>query len=193
MDWESLLIPLLFIGIPLLGRILQGRAPEPPPDVLPPPPAEPGEARSRLPAPAPSPQLPGGPAADAGWSEGWAAWPGLEADEEEEAGVEGLAAGHDLDADTIHTAEAVSLEPVAVREVAVRPLPAAPVALDAAVVDRRVEHERFHGKVVETPAPPPGEERLADHLRSRSAVRRAVLLAEVLGPPRSLREIDEQW
>ncbi|HEX7242737.1 MAG TPA: hypothetical protein VF263_20785 [Longimicrobiaceae bacterium] len=181
MSAVEILIAVLFLGIPLLGRLLGGSAPPP---TLPPPPAGGGEAPARLPAPAPVavPEPVGG----------WGDWPGdeEEADEEDEA-LDEVAGDHDLDVDSIHTAEAMSLEPISASEGVVRALPAPlPASLDVLVVDRSGEHERFHRRIAALAAPAPRPDRLADHLRSRSEVRRAILLAEALGPPKSLRGPD---
>ena len=187
MNWLELLLVVVFFGAPLLGRILQRNAPQPPPTV---PPADaerediqwlpaPAQGRGSLPAPA---------KAESGWSAGWGEWGEVEAAPEEGEDEEGADAP--WDAESIHTREAISLEPVTLEEAALRPLPAAPVALDVEV-DRRQEHVRFHDRYLKPAPRRRSPDRLADHLRSRREVRRAVLLAEVLGPPRSLREIQE--
>ncbi len=197
MDWIELLFVVVFFGAPLLGRLFR-KPPAPPPPLprgdAPPPPylqaRLPASARATLPAPAPA-------GAGGGWSAGWGQWPEGASEEEdaaEEGGgpEEGIAGDHDLDADSIHTREAVSLEPVSAAEAAVRPLPEAPVGLDTTEVDWNREHVRFHDKYFKAAPPPPRPDRLADHLRSRAEVRRAILLAEVLGPPRSLRELESE-
>ncbi|HEV2735661.1 MAG TPA: hypothetical protein VGV85_12525, partial [Longimicrobiaceae bacterium] len=181
MDWIELLLVAVFFGAPLLGRLFQRQPPAPPPvprsdsDV-----PVPAEAPTRLPAPARATL----PTPVGGWSAGWGQWPegaSEEAvDEEDAEDEEAIVGDHDLAADSIHTREAISLEPVTASEVALRPLPEAPVALDAEV-DRGREHLRFHDKYFKPGSPPPRMDRLADHLRSRAEVRRAILLAEVLG------------
>lgn len=195
MDWIELLIVIVFFGAPLIGRLFQQKPPAPPPTL--PPGDVPGEGAwaPTLPAPARTGAgLPAPAGTAGGWSAGWGQWPEIATEEEEDEELvddeEGIAAGHDLDADSIHTREALSLEPVASTEVALRPLPGEAVALDAPVVDRGREHERFHQKYFKPAAPPPRSERPADHLRSRSEVRRAMLLAEVLGPPRALQGLE---
>ncbi len=178
MSVVEILIAVLFLGLPLLGRLLGGSAPPP---TLPPPPESGGATPARLPAPVAVPEPVGG----------WGDWPGDEEADEEDEALDEVAGDHDLDVDSIHTAEALSLEPISASEGVVRALPAPlPAALDAPAVDRRAEHERFHRKVAGPAAPAPRPDRLADHLRSRAEVRRAILLAEVLGPPKSLQGPD---
>ena len=97
--------------------------------------------------------------------------------------------GPDFDA-AVYAPESVAMS------VAPRPLPAVPVALDLEV-DRDVEHARFHTRI-DAPrpsAPVRGRPRrarsaLAD-LRDPAALRRAVLAAEILGPPRALRDLGD--
>jgi hypothetical protein len=200
MDWIELLLIAVFFGAPLLGRLFQRQPPSPPPTI--PRTDSPGyaEAPARLPVPAgttlPAPERATLPTPVGGWSAGWGQWPEGASDEEAEdeegaADEEAIVGDHDLAADSIHTREAISLEPVTASEVALRPLPEAPVALDAEV-DRGREHLRFHDKYFKPAPPPPRADRLADHLRSRAEVRRAILLAEVLGPPRSLRSMEDE-
>jgi len=179
MDLLEVILLLVFVGAPLLGRLLQGKG-QPPPDSSLPFPEE--EEREGIPFEIPAPQ--------GGWSSEWETWP-------EPAEKEPVVVLRKQEAEDIHTAEAVSLEPVTRVEPLRRPLPAPAVSLDVVEVDRRVEHERFHRKLApRAPRPPPdlrpsrSQSPLRDQLRSRSEVRRAVILAEVLGPPRSLREPD---
>jgi hypothetical protein len=92
---------------------------------------------------------------------------------------------HDLNLDA---AEVVSLEPVATgMSVAPRPLPVRAVTMETEV-DWEVEHERFHKRYVDAKAPSlAAAHGLLDELRDRDSARRAVLMAEILGPPISLR------
>ena len=93
------------------------------------------------------------------------------------------AADHDLNLDH---AEVVSLEGPGM-SVAPRPLPAAAVSRETEV-NWEQEHERFHKRYVD--ARPQGHTAvhgLVDELRDPAGARRAVLLAEILGPPVSLR------
>jgi hypothetical protein len=161
MDWTDLLIPFLFIGLPLLGKLLEKRAPAEEQE-------EYGEGLETLP-----------PAEDVRAGEAWGDWPVDEESPDEEEGI--------------HTLEARSLEPVAPEPLPVpveRPLPAAVVeTLEVLEVDRGAEHRRFHRRAPETPAAPVSRgESLGEVLRDPGALRRAVLLAEVLGPPKALRE-----
>lgn len=70
---------------------------------------------------------------------------------------------------------------------------AAPAALvkrapvEVATVDREAEHARFHERIAPAPAHPASAR---PHIRNAGELRRAVLLSEVLGPPRALRELD---
>jgi hypothetical protein len=196
MDWIELLLVAVFFGAPLLGRLFQRQPPAPPPPI---PRSEapgyaegPADLQPRLPAPERATL----PTPVGGWSAGWGQWPegAPEAAEDEEytEDEEAIVGDHDLAADSIHTREAISLEPVTASEVALRPLPEAPVGLDTLEVDRGREHLRFHDKYFKAAPPPPRPDRLADHLRSRDEVRRAILLAEVLGPPRSLRGLEDE-
>jgi hypothetical protein len=196
MDWIELLIVVVFFGAPLIGRLFQQKPPAPPPAVPRGDAPSPADLQPRLPAPARTgAALPAPAGADGGWSAGWSQWPEGATEEEdafeEGAEEEGVAGDHDLAADSIHTREAVSLEPVTAAEGLVRALPEAPVGLDTVPVDWNREHVRFHDKYFKAAPPPPRADRLADHLRSRAEVRRAILLAEVLGPPRSLRGLED--
>lgn len=193
MDWIELLLVVVFFGAPLIGRLFQKPAPPPPPVPRSDAPAPP-DLQAPLPAPARA-TLPAPAGAGGGWSAGWGQWPEGASEEEDaaEEGTleEGVAGDHDLAADSIHTREAISLEPVTTAEGLVRPLPEAPVGLDTVPVDWNREHVRFHDKYFKAAPPPARTDRLADHLRSRAEVRRAILLAEVLGPPRSLRGLED--
>lgn len=96
------------------------------------------------------------------------------------------AADHDLNLDH---AEVVSLEPTEVPAVSVerRPLPGPAASLETEV-DWEVEHERFHKRYVDARAQArPAAHGLLDDLRDPATARRAVLMAEILGPPVSLR------
>lgn len=69
-----------------------------------------------------------------------------------------------------------------------RPEPVRAV-LETTDVDWTAEHERFHKKYVDqVDAPRPATHGALDILRGRKALRQAVLAAEVLGPPRALRD-----
>ena len=69
-----------------------------------------------------------------------------------------------------------------------RPLPEAPVTLEHEV-DWEQEHELFHRRYVDArPVEAHTAHGLMDELRDPHAARRAILLAEILGPPLSMRE-----
>ena len=64
-------------------------------------------------------------------------------------------------------------------------------ALESTEVDWNAEHERFHKKYVDVRQQAPAATHGAlDSLRGPGALRRAILTAEVLGPPRALRPPD---
>lgn len=69
----------------------------------------------------------------------------------------------------------------------VRPLPGPAQSRERAVNWTR-EHDRFHQKYVDRPMEAPVDvHELRDELRDPAALRRAVIAAEILGPPVSLR------
>ena len=166
MDWFEILLVVVFFGLPLLGQLMEKN--KAPPDDL----SEESWGEE------PVATLPGTvPAARRETAAEWQEW-----EEDEEAGVEALPVD-DRSAEVIHPVEAVSLEPVAPV-----PLPVRPV-LETAQVDRSLEHRRFHERFVERhEAPAPAADTLAARLRHPGELRRAVLLAEILGPPRALRD-----
>ncbi len=85
-------------------------------------------------------------------------------------------------------AEVRSMEPLESREVVLttteaRPLPALAESLEHEV-DWTEEHERFHQRYVDRKAPAHHAQRgLMDDMRDPAMLRRAVLMAEILGPP----------
>ena len=85
-------------------------------------------------------------------------------------------------------AEVRSMEPLESREVVLttteaRPLPALAESLEHEV-DWTEEHERFHQRYVDRKAPAHHARRgLMDDMRDPAMLRRAVLMAEILGPP----------
>lgn len=90
---------------------------------------------------------------------------------------------HDLN---LGAAEVVSLEQGA-RSVAPRALPDRSSTMETEV-DWNAEHERFHKRYVDVrPENRPAMHGLMDELRDPAGARRAVLLAEILGPPVSMR------
>jgi len=175
--WEILFV-LLFVLFPLVQGLL-GRREEPP-------------------------QL---PSAEDGWEEhddhGAVVPPPLPAEAHEDDHVPGLLAGPEHPADEedhvpgllarrerlaavpeeLNAPPVVSLEPLAPRPAPLRP------AFD--VEPSRIgEHARSHRRAAQAPAERPAPEpRL--RLRDAGELRRAVLLGEVLGPPRSLRTLED--
>ena len=62
--------------------------------------------------------------------------------------------------------------------------------METLVVDRQAEHDRFHDRYVVPSRPPAGRIRhppLAAQIHDPKELRRAIILNEVLGPPRALR------
>jgi hypothetical protein len=84
--------------------------------------------------------------------------------------------------------QVVSLESTTEMSVEARPMPGEAVSLEQEV-DWEQEHERFHRKYVDGHSAGSAARRgLLDEMRDRDALRRAVLMAEILGPPKSLRK-----
>jgi hypothetical protein len=97
-----------------------------------------------------------------------------------------LAGDRELDATGATPAEVVSLESTEVV------LPSEPVGHGDVTLEREVdweaEHERFHRRYVDVHSTGSAARHgLLDELRDPAAVRRAVLMAEILGPPKSAR------
>lgn len=93
----------------------------------------------------------------------------------------------ELDATGATPAEVVRLENTDVV------LPAESVAASVVTLEHEVdweaEHERFHKRYVDVhSAGAAARHGLMDELRDPASLRRAVLMAEILGPPRSLRK-----
>ena len=101
-----------------------------------------------------------------------------------ELAVDEAAGGHDLD---LGHAEVGSLEALHTRAVTPRALPGAAASLETEV-DWESAHQRFHQRYVDArpPAASPAHG-LMQELRDPAEARRAVLMAEILGPPVSLR------
>jgi hypothetical protein len=84
--------------------------------------------------------------------------------------------------------QVVSLESTAEMSVEARPMPGEAVTLEQEV-DWEQEHELFHRKYVDGHSTGSAARHgLLDEMRDPGAVRRAVLMAEILGPPKSLRK-----
>lgn len=170
MDWFQILMLLVFFGLPLLGKLMEKGQP---PTL---PPVGQGEA---LP-PAPRPRVFRVEDVSGGWEE----WP---SGDEEAPGVLSTAE----ESQELHTAEAVSLEPLAPEAVRVRPgraLPSEPMSVEVLEVDWEAEQRRFHQRYLERKgeAPPARHGAFPDLRGDRAALRRAMLLSEVLGPPKAL-------
>jgi hypothetical protein len=91
---------------------------------------------------------------------------------------------HDLD---LSAAEVVSLEVVPVMSTAARAIPVRTETLEHEV-DWNAEHDRFHKRYVDAQAPAAAASHgLMDEIRDPAGARRAVLMAEILGPPVSMR------
>lgn len=84
--------------------------------------------------------------------------------------------------------QVVSLESTAAMSVEARPMPGEAVTLEQEV-DWEHEHELFHRKYVDGHSTGSAARHgLLDEMRDPGALRRAVLMAEILGPPKSLRK-----
>lgn len=169
MDWVQVLLVLLFIIFPLLEGLASRRR-RPPADEEQEPSASLPDIPTREPAALPDSD-----------SSAWDAWFGPEAaTQRAEAGQ-----GEERVAEEIQPIEAISLEPV---DEIPEPVRVERVTVpEAVVVDRMVEHERFHARYLAPTAPPGPPDALQERLRKPGELRRAVLLTEILGPPRSLQ------
>lgn len=175
MEWVEVVLFLLFIVLPLLqgllGRDKKGGDPKP---------SHPEEPEFTELASEPPTEL-------SAWDElfGAGATPAAASEPEE---IEPEQAPVGLDTAPV---EIVSLEPVEeLREVPVAEAVFAADAsppLDQVRIDRRAEHIRFHTRVDAPSAPEPTRRSLGRDLHDPDQLRRAVILAEVLGPPRSLQ------
>ena len=171
MGWAEVVLFVLFIVLPLLQGLLGRREKGGPVPLPSPPPAEGAAERAQVDA---TPEL-------SAWDELFGNATAIPESEE--------------DFEQVHAdsqpLEVVSLEPVEeLREVPESErFAAANVAppLEQAQVDRRAEHSRFHDRYLAPQVPQPEKRPLATQLRERDALRRAVILTEVLGPPRSLQ------
>lgn len=94
----------------------------------------------------------------------------------------------EVDATGATPAEVVALEATTEMSVQARALPGEAVSLEHEV-DWDAEHERFHRKYVDGhSAGSAARHGLLDEMRDPGGLRRAVLMAEILGPPKSLRK-----
>lgn len=84
--------------------------------------------------------------------------------------------------------QVVSLESTEAMSVEARPMPGEAVTLEHDV-DWEAEHEAFHRRYVDAHSTGSAARHgLLDEMRDPGALRRAVLMAEILGPPKSLRK-----
>jgi hypothetical protein len=94
----------------------------------------------------------------------------------------------EVDATGAAPAEVVALEATEGMSVEARPLPAGAVSLEHEV-DWDAEHEVFHRKYVDGHSTGSAARHgLLDEMRDPGSLRRAVLMAEILGPPKSLQK-----
>lgn len=171
MKWESLLV-LLFLLLPVIQGILEQVRKAPPP------PAPPGDG----------PRTP----ADA-WEE-WLAKTGQlpRPDPAAQPIPVPVADGRPMpERKARHRPE----EPPAPEVRSLEAIAPRPVRAEAAVDDtnpnREAEHLRFRRKLAESTAPRVSHAESRLRLRGIGELRRAVLLAEVLGPPRALRPVGD--
>lgn len=98
------------------------------------------------------------------------------------------AGDQEVDATGATPVEVVALEATEEMSVVARPMPGEAVTLEHEV-DWEQEHVLFHQKYVDGhSAGSAARHGLLDKMRDRDALRRAVLMAEILGPPKSLQK-----
>jgi hypothetical protein len=176
MSLLELLLLAAFIGFPLLQLLLEklkgGEPPEPPPE---------GRAEEPpIPAARREASLP--PRQEEGWSSEWGSWPTetpVELTDEEDAGVQ--------EADEL----IVPLGRMAAQELSEAARVSVPVvSLEALHVDRKAEHTRLHARPVSRAATVrrAAAPTIGALLHSPADLRRAIVLAEVLGKPIALRD-----
>ena len=171
MDWIQVLFILLFILLPLIQGVAERRrrppSEEDPSATLP-------DIATREPV-----------ASSGDDTSAWDAWFEPQLGEMRQVQTE---QGEERLAEEIQPFEAVSLEqfeqapePIVLE----RPVPAA--LPEPVVIDRAAEHGRFHDRYLAPVEPSIRSETLPERLRKPGELRRAILLAEVLGPPRAMR------
>ncbi len=203
MDWFTVLLIFIFFVLPLLQELMRRRGP-PPPEL----PPEEDEWEWELPQERQREGSGRRPTTEE-WSEEWEEWPGevRETAEErrevsawEELGLEDIF-GRPAEAPPEPPREAAPPpppptarvpEPVMAPQAPPSPPPSPPqvVSLEALEVDRTAEHARFHERYVVRPVPNVRHQQqapLAALMQDGSELRRAIILSEVLGPPRALR------
>lgn len=195
MNVIEILVLLAFILFPVLQALLERAGKGREQDTLPPPePDVEEEAPARVVVvERPQPQTARGSSTEH-WSAGWGSWPGEEEGEEEIRAIEALSAEEVITEDQADELIAFQ-ERYAAQQIPEATRVTVPVvSMEQLRVDRGAEHRRFHDRVAETPRPAPrvAPEPLRRVLRRPAAVEQAILLAEVLGPPRSMRPLDRQ-
>ena len=200
MDLIEILVLLAFIFFPLLQAVLEKLGKGGKESLPSPPEGEESGEHAQVGAPDPSRAGDVSPGAQESWSTGWGSWPGLEGttvDVETAEREEALDALEALTAEEVVTEDQAD-ELVGYQErLAAREMPEAArvsvpvVSMEPLRVDRRAEHRRFHEQVSTAPALPrrsrPAPLRRA--LLEPAELKRAVLLNEILGPPRSLSDL----
>ena len=189
MSFELILI-LVFVALSLLGSAAEKMKKGDGPPALPPAGAQ------RLPDG--SVLLGSGRTIPAGSPEAEAFWwlPAPASPEESSSETEDLEDGV-ISMEPVDAAEGATAEPVetASWEATAKEPRAEPVraVLETSEVDWNAEHERFHQRYIDgQPAAAPASPGRLAELRGRAGLRRAVLAAEILGLPRSLRPPDER-
>lgn len=202
MDLIELLLLLAFVFFPLIQALLEklrkGRGdaqlPPPPQEEVGAPQARVERRSTQVTVPAPPAEVPDGHGQEE-WSSGWGIWPG-----EEGSVTEAREAMEDLSAEEVVTEDQAD-ELIAYQErLAARQMPEAArvtvpvVSMEPLRVDRKAEHRRLHERLspvaTHQPRLPPHAAGLGAALRTSDELRRAVLLSEILGPPRALRQHD---
>lgn len=186
MDILDLLLLLVFIGFPLLQLLLNklglGRGDEPPGEDEAEQPPAPIATKERTSAP--KERTIAVETGQQGWSSGWGSWP---AETLEDLAAEEVVS--EVEAD-----ELISLQ----ERLASHGLPEATrvsvpvVSLESLHVDRASEQARMRARPMSRAIGPHrvAAPVIAGSLKSSADLRRAVILTEILGPPRSLREKD---
>lgn len=182
MDWVELLFLFLIFGLPLLGKLF--RKPEAPPTL--PPVGDEREEVSLPPAPLSVP--PESAQQPAEWSSGWNSWPDEDLSENP-AWEEGFSAEGDSAEEEVRVVSLETLPPEISTLQLHRPdLPAYAISAEALQVDRAAEHARFHRATRHVARPSVPVTDLAAELSDPAELRRAIIFAEILGPPISLRK-----
>lgn len=199
MDFFSLLLLIVFIVLPLVQEVLKRRRPPPrvPGEDLPGEPHPQNSDRDLQAARERAIEL-RGDGQTGGWSGDWGEWP-----DEGEAGDEAVpvlreAAPPPLEREPapraiarVERVQDVTLEVLPEQH----PPPPLVISLEPTRIDRAAEHQRFHDKVYAAAVPLPPRPALARDsfaalLRDQRGVRRAIIVSEVLGPPRALQPLE---